>query len=67
MDAVAADVVYHRSCKEYTHPTSLKKSKDLPEELTGGYSKAYELLAGEIKLRSTILERTKVAFLPDLS
>ena len=65
LDAVAADVVYHRSCyKEYTNPTSLKKFKDLPEELTGGHSKAYEQLAGEI--RSTILEKTKVAFLPDL-
>lgn len=65
VDAVAADVVYHRSCyKHYTNPTVLKQFRDLPEELGCCYTNAYSILFEEME--SSVLAGTKVVFMPDL-
>ena len=50
MDAIAADVVYHHSCyQEFINPAALRKYKDVLEELTTGYSRAYSVLVEELE------------------
>lgn len=65
MDAVAADVMYHRSCyKEFTDSCALKKLEDTAEEMGDSYAQAYAQLFAEVE--SSVLTGKKVELMPRL-
>ena len=65
MDAVAADVMYHRSCyKEFTDSCVLKKLEDTAEEMGDSYAEAYAQLFAEVE--SSVLTGKKVELMPRL-
>ena len=50
MDAVAADVMYHRSCyKEFTDSCALKKLEDTAGEMGDSHAQAYALFFSEVE------------------
>ena len=49
-DAVASDVVYHRSCyKQFTNPTSLQYLEDSPTDQHEIYATAFQKLCNEVE------------------
>ena len=69
-DAVASDVVYHRSCyRQYTNPRALKYLEDSPVECNEIYTKAFNTLCANIEplLFSSKFVRTMVDICSDYS
>ena len=60
MDAVAVDVIYHRSCyKEFTDSCVLRKLEDTAKEMGDSYAQAYAQLYAEVE--SSVLTGKKLS------
>ena len=65
MDAVAADIMYHRSCsKAFTDSCELKKLENTAEEMGDSYSQGYAQIFSEVE--SSVLTGKKIEYMPML-